>query len=335
MAERVSIVSEQESTSPPDKPETRWEAIKRRLSITNLGALATALAAIVGLIVLFFPSLLPWTSFRTSITETDVEHNASLERFTDRVYAQQFVKQVKGLDENDEIRKDYETLYDPEKVGDVRGNVVSYRVEAEGYQSRALDVVWSLYKDPGTRDFDADAVYNGHYLVDVPGWPVGSVVSERRNDSIHGDVFVPIPPRLKDGTYYVKIDAWDRKDQTWGCSLLSWWDPGKCDPVRMASAITKKFDIEGGESKLSKNQEKSESVRGAGPSTNPEGTQKAGALTNSKSIQETEPSAKSGGAAGTSLQELPKTGGNSVSLSSWGTGVPLVVGGLLTRRGIS
>ena len=60
----------------------------------------------------------------------------------------------------------------------------------------------------------------------------------------------------------VKIDAWDRKDQTWGCSLLSWWDPSKCDPVRMASAVTKKFDIEGGESKLSKNQEKSESVRG-------------------------------------------------------------------------
>lgn len=335
--ERASYTMSEKETKepifipPPPKHTTKWEAVRnaiKKASIEHLGKIAGALAAIVALITLFFPSLLPWTTYKTAISQTDIEYNVPGEEYDQRAYAlDPEQERASGLPQglieeiNTVVDEPEWPYYEPLMSGndnDILGNVVSYNIQIEGFQERPLLITWSLYKDPATRVSDNGSA-TGPLATGIPALPVPAVEAERRNDNLHGDIFVPLPKAS--GTYFVKIEAWDPKQPTWGCSLLGWWTQDWChidkaNQIRMASASTTKFDVGANQqSQLSGNQEKPENTPGAGLLTMFENAREAGPRTKSEGAQrEAAPRTKSEGAQGAGLRTLPETGGESGAL---------------------
>jgi hypothetical protein len=186
--------------------------------LTEIGKASGAIAAllgvssvVVGLLFLFLPGALPWTSYRVAVSEMEVEHNASLEEFSKRPYA----------------KWTWEAPYEPQSSG----NVLTYTLESEGFQRKSVDIVWSMYEEPGQRIQEAE-------LNDQEGWPLPKINFDSRPipgiggtgaDRVNGEIFVPLPDR--DGTFFVKIDFWDT-------------DAG----IRYSSKSSEKFDVERGES---------------------------------------------------------------------------------------
>jgi hypothetical protein len=80
------------------------------------------------------------------------------------------------------------------------GNVVSYRLETEGFAQRTVRVYWSLHEESGQRISDET-------LNDQFGWPSNNFQANRRVNVVSGDAFVPLPKA--DGTYFVKLGVWD------------------------------------------------------------------------------------------------------------------------------
>jgi hypothetical protein len=92
--------------------------------LTEIGKASGAIAALlgvssvaVGLLFLFLPGALPWTSYRVAVSEMEVEHNASLEEFSKRPYA----------------KWTWEAPYEPQSSG----NVLTYTSKAKAFRERA------------------------------------------------------------------------------------------------------------------------------------------------------------------------------------------------------
>jgi hypothetical protein len=160
---------------------------------------AGAITALIGVPAAFFaflyllsPNFAPWTSLRVDISETSIEHNATVEDFSQRAYL------------NPERPEEAAHLtvietppsYEPEMIG----NVVSYRLEMEGFARRTVRVYWSVYEETGQRVDDDD-------LNDQLGWPSNNFEAKRRINVVSGDAFVPLPEA--DGIYFVEIGVWD------------------------------------------------------------------------------------------------------------------------------
>ena len=51
-----------------------------------VGGVVGAIAAAIGLVFLLMPNLIPWTSLRGDVSETSIEHNATVKDFMNRAY---------------------------------------------------------------------------------------------------------------------------------------------------------------------------------------------------------------------------------------------------------
>jgi hypothetical protein len=175
------------------------KSLRERGNYMDIGKVATTIAAIIGvpaaLVGFWFlvsPNSAPWTSLRVDISETSIEHNATVEDFSQRAYL------------NPERPEEAAHLtvietppsYEPEMIG----NVVSYRLEMEGFARRTVRVYWSVYEETGQRVDDDD-------LNDQLGWPSNNFEAKRRINVVSGDAFVPLPEA--DGIYFVEIGVWD------------------------------------------------------------------------------------------------------------------------------
>jgi len=184
--------------------------------LTELGKASGAIAALlgvfsvgVGLLFLFLPGSLPWTSYRVDVKELEVEHNVSLDEYSKRPYPQWT----------------WEPPYEPQSSG----NVLFYTVESEGFQSKRLDIIWSMYEEPGQRVPEAE-------LNNQEGWPVSQIdfdsrpipgISGTGADRVNGEIFIPLPDR--DGTFFVKIEVWEAESG-----------------IRYSSKSSEKFDVKQG-----------------------------------------------------------------------------------------
>lgn len=159
--------------------------------IVEVGKVAGAFAAAVGLVFLVFPNLIPWTSLRADISETSIEHNATVEGIMNRAYL------------NPERPEDapLSVIERPPSYGpDTVGNVISYKLEMEGFARKTVRVYWSVQEESGQRIAEEG-------LHDQIGWPSNLFKAEHRVDVVSGDAFVPVPDA--DGTYFVRIGVWD------------------------------------------------------------------------------------------------------------------------------
>ncbi len=110
--------------APPATPRGKRERLKSAGSLlTEIGKASGAIAALlgvssvaVGLLFLFLPGALPWTSYRVAVSEMEVEHNASLEEFSKRPYA----------------KWTWEAPYEPQSSG----NVLTYTSKAKAFRER-------------------------------------------------------------------------------------------------------------------------------------------------------------------------------------------------------
>jgi hypothetical protein len=178
-------------------------ALSRKASsldhITNIGKVAGTIAAVISVpaaIVAFvftlFPNLIPWTSLRVDISETSIEHNATVEDFSQRAY----LDPERPEEGAELVIVEVPRSFKPQTIG----NVVSYRLEMEGLARRTVRVYWSVYEETGQR------VPNDN-LNDQLGWPSNNFEAKRRINVVSGDAFVPLPET--DGTYFVKVGVWD------------------------------------------------------------------------------------------------------------------------------
>lgn len=186
---------------------------KIRDVIVDFGKVAGAFAAAIGLVFLLAPNLIPWTSLRADISETSIEHNATVEGFMNRAYLN-----PERPDDAPLSVIERPPTYEPETVG----NVISYKLEMEGFARKTVRVYWSVYEESGQRIAEDG-------LHDQIGWPSNLFEAKRRIDVVSGDAFVPLPNA--DGTYFVKIGVWDGE--------------GK----RLDIVDTEKFEVAGGRSK--------------------------------------------------------------------------------------
>ncbi len=201
----------------PASPRGKRERLKSASSLlTEIGKASGAIAAllggssiVVGLLFQFLPGAFLWTSYRVAVSEMEVEHNVSLPEFSKRPYAQWT----------------YEAPYEPQSSG----NVLTYTVESEGFQRKSLDIIWSMYEEPGQRIQEAEL--NGQ-----EGWPLPKIDFDSRPipgiggtgaDRVNGEIFIPLPNR--DGTFLVKIEFWDTDAA-----------------IRYSSKSSEKFDVERG-----------------------------------------------------------------------------------------
>jgi hypothetical protein len=165
--------------------------------VKNVAGMVTAIigvpAALFALLFLLFPNLIPWTSLRVDISEPSIEHNAIVEDVSQREYLDP------GRSEENadlEVKKVPPSSFKPQTLG----NVVSYRLEMEGFARRTVRVYWSLHEESGQRVTDKS-------LTDQLGWPSNDFQANRRVNVVSGDAFVPLPKA--DGTYFVKLGVWD------------------------------------------------------------------------------------------------------------------------------
>jgi hypothetical protein len=191
--------------------------------VENAGKVLGLLVAIIGvptavftLLFLAFPNVAPWTSLRVDISEPTIEHNATLEDFSQREYLSS-----DRSDENADIHvmKEAPTSFAARTLGDV----VSYRLEMEGFARRTVRVYWSVFEEGGSRVSDKS-------LNDQFGWPSNDFEATRRVNVVSGDAFVPLPKA--DGIYFVRVGVWDGQG------------------VRMDVVDSPKFEIVQGRSKI-------------------------------------------------------------------------------------
>jgi hypothetical protein len=150
-------------------------------------------AAVVTFLFLLNPNWVPWTSLRVDISEPSIEHNATIEDVSQREYLDP------GRSEENadlEVKTEPPSSFEPQTLG----NVVSYRLETEGFARRTVRVYWSLHEESGQRISDET-------LNDQFGWPSNNFQANRRVNVVSGDAFVPLPNA--DGTYFVKLGVWD------------------------------------------------------------------------------------------------------------------------------
>jgi hypothetical protein len=197
---------------------TIWNVVK------GVGSLAGIIATIAGLVFLLNPNLLPWTTFRADISEARVvEHNVTLEDFKKRDYLAENPDLVvtgeppagghpnttiEGSSNQESQSAKFEYAF-PEEPGATGipalskppafGDVIGYKLEIEGFQSKQIKIEWSMYDETGQS-------LPNPALNEQEGYPIGAWKAERRLDTAHGDIFVPLPD--KDGTYFVVIEAW-------------------------------------------------------------------------------------------------------------------------------
>jgi hypothetical protein len=178
-----------------------------------VGAVVGAIAAAIGLVFLLMPNLIPWTSLRGDVSETSIEHNTTVKDFMNRAYLNPERPEDASLTV---IEKP--PSYKPQTMG----NVISYKLEMEGFAQKTVRVYWSVYQASGQRIADET-------LTDQIGWPSNLFEARRRVDVVSGDAFVPLPKT--DGIYFVKVGVWDGE--------------GK----RLDTVDSEEFEVVGGRSK--------------------------------------------------------------------------------------
>jgi hypothetical protein len=167
--------------------------------VEKVTKVAGAIAAVIGVpaalftfLFLLFPNVVPWTSLRVDISEPSIEHNATIEDVSHREY----LNPVRT-----EENADLDVMKAPPSFGSqALGNVVSYRLEMEGFARRTVRVYWSVFEESGQKVSDKS-------LNDQFGWPSNDFEAKRRVNVVSGDAFVPLPKA--DGTYFVRIGVWD------------------------------------------------------------------------------------------------------------------------------
>jgi hypothetical protein len=149
-------------------------------------------AALFAFLFLLFTNWIPWTSLRVDISEPSIEHNATIEDVSQREYLS-----PNRSEENADLDvMKAPSSFEPQTLG----NVVSYRLEMEGFARRTVRVYWSLHEESGQRVSDKT-------LTDQLGWPSNNFQAKRRVNVVSGDAFVPLPKA--GGTYFVKLGVWD------------------------------------------------------------------------------------------------------------------------------
>lgn len=134
--------------------ERGWLAI-----LLRTGTVATALAAILGLLFLVFPKLKPMPPEPTkklgvTLTDLQVEHSGS--------------------------------FHDSNSV------VIRFKAQIEGYQDKVLPLMWTLYNSNTGKSYGA---FDGLLGPGPPwrGWPTPGFKPTAQSESFSGEIRVPIP----------------------------------------------------------------------------------------------------------------------------------------------
>ena len=157
-----------------------------KAAVLGAGGLASAVAGVLGLVFLVWPALKPESPPAAA---------------SGRIVPEELEIVDRGLPLGDYCRRRGLPCpgLSPAQLG-ARGHVVSFAVEAEGYEDKRLPLRWSMYA-AATGQRVADPAFN-----DQAAWPDDTYVPARRQDRNTGEFWVPLPG--DPGTYYVRLELY-------------------------------------------------------------------------------------------------------------------------------